>query len=179
MRPILLIISVLTISFLLSGCVNMTFIIEPKRSLSLDLEMIFTSESDMVLGSIKSQLSELPEDTICEEIEKGYSCKRENVVINASDDLFSDFTYTRQAGFFYTYRMEFAASDNNFDEGYDMDIVPSAMGISMDTVIKPFGKITSTNCLKMNDGKEVSCNLLENKKYYVEWTDFFLFSIFS
>ena len=177
MKQILLVLLLLFTIFM-TGCVAITITLTPHRDMTFDLDFTVTSDNSLLQGMI----SEIPEtsadDTACTQIEHGITCTRKNVVYTDDEGLgeqspYQDLTYIREKGFLKTkYRIEFTSlglPGEKQDKLVNVDL--EALGAKAEIIIKPFGRITDTNCQKTETG--VSCDILQQQQYYVEWSEWF------
>lgn len=184
------------ILILAAGCFQVSIEIEPKRDLTADLTVTMTMaiDSGMFGGNLSTEESDIAdqvnmssimetEEDECEKIENGVVCRKygidlKDVLEDDDSQVFKGIRFTKKPGLFYTYRLEFGSKGGG-EEAEQLPFNPEAMGLKMELIITPFSKVKDSNCEISEDRKSAICNLFEPKEYYVEWSEFFLFSMFS
>ncbi|MBI5001764.1 hypothetical protein HZC31_00095 [Candidatus Woesearchaeota archaeon] len=181
MKKQTILLLILVISLLLTGCGTVNFYQKLYRDGTFDITVEVKSSEQMFLTTVEQGLEEsgMLKGAIRTEQADGYKYFIEKTTLaelnqtNASDSFIGSSGFKREFKFpYYYYTITIINEQNTSEED-------SAFtgGFGFNYILEPFGKITDTNGFYTSDEKKaVQFNLMKSKTYYVTFRDFFLYS---
>lgn len=168
--------SLLVSMLLLTGCGTINIHQKLYRDGTFDLSIESKSDNAMFLNLVKEGFEESPitEKAILIEDEEGFKyllekTSLEDISTESKDSMFESIGIKKEFKFPYYYYTITLKNEGSEDPEY------GSMGMSVNYILEPFGKITDTNGVLLGeDKKTVKFNLMKTKDYYVTFKDFFI-----
>lgn len=167
------------IVLLVTGCGTVNMYHKLHRDGTFDFSIGVKSDNEMFLNTMKSAFEEsaLVEKATYIEKDDGFTYVLEKVTLEDVSDEEEEESVLETIGVKKEFKFPFYYYTFTLKNKGTGDSEFGSMGMALNYIVEPFGKITDTNGVFIGeDKKKVKFNLMKTKDYYITFRDFFLFS---